>query len=178
MEFHSIQLSSPSAKRESRVMFTTSFGYHEAVLAHVKPHSTCLIASYNVGITDDHTESLRKFLKGLCACAKTRLLVGINDHHDKNSQIFGTLATWAREYKTLEVRTINRFHIKAITIQTGKALVGFAGSLNFANISLHEVMFRLTDGQVKPLQEHLDYIWTKAKPFRPVQLLNKTKKRS
>lgn len=175
MEFHSIPLSSQSAKR-SFVLFNTNHDYHDNVIANVKPHSQVLIASYNVGITDDHTEALAKFVAALCRASRVRLLVGINQHHDKNKEIFGVLKRWTTKHPNLEVRTLPKLHVKTILIDNGNALCGWAGSLNFANITLHEIMLRLNTAQVTELWHHVSALWNLGKDFRPVQLMNKTKK--
>lgn len=176
MEFRSIPLSSPSV-RPSYTLFTTNHDYHTNVIANVKPHSLIYIASYNVGITDDHTETLAKFVDALCKAARVRLLVGTNVHHDKNKEIFGVLKRWSLKHKNLEVRTLNKLHVKTILIDNGdKNPCGWAGSLNFANITLHEIMLRLNATQVTELWQHVQYLWTLGIEFRPVQKLNKTKK--
>lgn len=156
-------------------MFTTNSDYHENVIANIRPHSTVLVSSYNVGITD-YGNTLNNFVVALCRAAAVHLLVGVNDHHDKNREIFGTLARWQKEHKNLTVSLLPKNHVKAIIVTTGQHVAGWAGSLNFGNITLHEVMFRLTEGQTKALLAHLNHLKTFSKPFRPVQLMNKTKR--
>lgn len=178
VQFQSIQLASPHIKGDpSYSLFTTNQDFHTNVIANVKPHSTILISTYNVGITD-FGNTLETFLSALCRCVSVHLLVGINDHHDKNREILGTLSRWQKEKKNLTVSLLPKNHVKAIIVTTGKTVAGWAGSLNFGNITLHEVMIRLTEGQTRALLAHILHLKTFSKPFRPVQLLNKTRKKS
>lgn len=154
------------------IIYTSGFAFHQNILHHVHPGSIIRICTYNVGINIS-VDYLYSVLRGMGTAAEIRMLVGHNPHHMENIAIKAELQRYLDKTPTLTVKLQERQHAKLVLIDSPRVVRkvkqltrhGWAGSLNFINPTLADVMVELNLAQCKALVDYFDHHWCLAKPF-------------